>query len=191
MKAVAICGSPRKEGNTEILLTRCLEKLSAAGIDTQLIRLQGKTISPCVACGKCREKQDRTCAIKNDDFHPIYEEMLSADIIITGSPVYFGSATPQTMALLDRAGYVSRSNGNLFSRKIGGPVTVARRAGENFTYAQLIFWYTINDMIVAGSSYWNVGLGLAPGDVNSDEEGLKTIDRFAENLIWLSEKVNN
>jgi len=189
MKAVAICGSPRKAGNTEILLNRCLEKLSAAGIETKLISLRGKTITPCTACGKCREQKDNTCAIKNDDFHPVFEEMLAADILVTGSPVYFGSATPQTMALLDRAGYVSRANGHLFSRKIGGPVTVARRAGENFTYAQLLFWYTINDMIVAGSSYWNVGIGLAPGDVNSDEEGLKTIDRFAENLIWLAEKI--
>jgi multimeric flavodoxin WrbA len=189
MKAVAICGSPRKEGNTETLLNKCLEKLSAAGIDSKLLSLRGKTITPCIACGVCRKKQDKTCAIKNDDFHPIFEEMLDADIIITGSPVYFGSATPETMALLDRAGYVSRSNDHLFTRKIGGPVVVARRAGQNFTYAQLMLWYTINDMIVVGSTYWNVAFGLQPGDSANDEEGVNTVERFAENLIWLSEKI--
>ena len=189
MKAIAICGSPRKDGNTEILMNKCLEKLSGSGIESKMISLRGKTITPCIACGSCGKTKDKTCAIKDDDFHPIFEEMLDADIIIVGSPVYFGSATAQTSALLDRAGYVSRSNGNLLSRKIGGPVAVARRAGENFTYAQLMFWYTINDMMVVGSTYWNVGLALHPGDINEDKEGIATIERFAENLIWLADKI--
>jgi multimeric flavodoxin WrbA len=115
--------------------------------------------------------------------------MLRADILIVGSPVHFGSATPELMALLDRAGYVSRANGNLFSRKIGGPVTVARRAGQNFTYAQLLLWYMINDMVVPGSSYWNVAVAREPGAVNADAEALATMDRFADNLAWLSTKL--
>jgi multimeric flavodoxin WrbA len=115
--------------------------------------------------------------------------MVRADIIVVGSPTYFGSATPVTMALLDRAGYVSRSNGHLFSRKIGGPIAVARRAGHNFTYAQLMFWYTINDMIVPGSTYWPVALAREPGAVLQDEEALETVDRFADNLAWLSQKL--
>ena len=115
--------------------------------------------------------------------------MLRADIIVVGSPVYFGSATPETMALLDRAGYVSRANGHLLSRKIGGPIAVARRAGHNFTYAQLMFWYTINDMIVPGSTYWNVGLAREAGAINEDAEALATIDRFADNLAWLAGKL--
>jgi multimeric flavodoxin WrbA len=93
------------------------------------------------------------------------------------------------MALLDRAGYVSRANGNVFSRKIGGPIAVARRAGHNFTYAQLVFWFTINDMMVAGSSYWNVALAREPGQVQEDKEALATVDRFAENLAWLGERL--
>ena len=189
MKAIAVCGSPRKAGNTEMLLNKCLSKLSAAGIKSELINLRGKKINPCIACGVCRKKQDKTCAVKNDDFNPILEKMLDADIIITGSPVYFGSATPETMALLDRAGYVSRSNDHLFSRKVGGPVVVARRAGQNFTYAQLMMWYIINNMIVVGSTYWNVAFGFRPGDSANDEEGVKTVEQFAENLIWLSEKL--
>jgi multimeric flavodoxin WrbA len=189
MKAIAICGSPRKDGNTQILLTRCLDHLKSSDIDVELITLQGKTIKPCIACGMCGQRKDGTCAIKDDDFHEVFSAMTKADIIVVGSPVYFGSATPHTMALLDRAGYVSKSSGNLLSRKIGGPIVVARRAGQNFTYAQLMYWFMINDMVVPGSSYWNIAFGRAAGEVEDDEEALDTVDRFAENLSWLAGKL--
>jgi multimeric flavodoxin WrbA len=185
MHAIAISGSPRRDGNTETLLHRCLEKLGQHGVPGQFITLRDKTIRPCRACGTCAKRKDRTCSTQDDDFHPVFEAMQQADIIVVGSPVYFGSAAPELMALLDRAGYVSRQCGNLLSRKLGGPVAVARRAGHNFTYAQLLFWYMINDMVVPGSSYWNVALAGKAGDVVKDDEALATIDRFAENLAWL------
>jgi len=117
--------------------------------------------------------------------------MLDSDIIVVGSPVYFGSATPQLMALLDRAGYVSRKNGGLLSRKLGGAVVVARRAGQNFTFAQLLCWFMINDMIVPGSSYWNIAFGAGKGEAAEDQEGLATVTRFAENLAWLAHRVQS
>ena len=189
MKAIGICGSPRANGNTELLLKRCLGRLEESGIETRLMLLREKKVLPCTACGFCREHKDGTCANKADDFAEVFSAMTEADIIVVGSPVYFGSATPEMMALLDRAGYVSRHSGNLFSRKIGGPIVVARRAGQNFTYAQLLFWFMIMDMVVPGSSYWNIAFGLQPGTVESDEEAFSTIDRFAENLAWLGERV--
>ncbi|HRU06267.1 MAG TPA: flavodoxin family protein [Candidatus Brocadiia bacterium] len=189
MKALAICGSPRPSGNTEALLRRCLDSLQKTGIETELVPLAGKRIRTCIACGRCGQTQDKTCALKDDDFHPIFNKMLQAGVLIVGSPVYFGSATPETMALLDRAGYVSRANGGLFARKIGGPVTVARRAGQNFTFAQLLFWFTINDMIVPGSTYWNIAVGREPGAALQDAEALKTLDRFAENIAWLAQRL--
>jgi len=188
MKALAICGSPRAGGNTEILLRRALAVLQKNGVETELVLLKDHRVEPCRACNACFKAKDKTCAQKDDDFHPVFEKMLSADILVAGSPVYFGSATPQLMALLDRAGYVARANGNLFSRKLGGPVVVARRAGQNFTFAQLLFWFLINDMVVPGSSYWNIAFGRAPGEVEKDDEGLKTVERFAENLAWLAQK---
>lgn len=191
MHAVAISGSPRKGGNTETLLGRCLEGLAKRGITTELISLRDKTIKGCRACTVCSRNRDKQCNTKDDDFHPIFEAMQKADIIVVGSPVYFGSATPEMMALLDRAGYVSRANGHLFSRKLGGPIAIARRAGHNFTYAQLMFWFTINDFIVPGSTYWTVGLAGLPGKIAEDEEGLRTVDRFAENLAWLGEKTRS
>ena len=188
--ALAICGSPRRNGNTETMLRRCLDRLASQGIAGELELLAGKNIRGCSACGACREAKDESCPGQaGDDFAAIFEKMVRADILIVGSPVYFGSATPEMMALLDRAGYVSRSNGHLFSRKIGGPVAVARRAGHNFTYAQLMFWYTINDMIVPGSTYWPVALARDAGAVNEDAEGLATLDRFADNLAWLAGKL--
>jgi multimeric flavodoxin WrbA len=189
--ALAISGSPRRNGNTETLLRRCLDRLAGQGIKGELLSLAGLRLHGCAACGACRETHDGTClGTPDDDFNRVFEQMCRADIIVVGSPTYFGSATPELMALLDRAGYVSRANGHLLSRKIGGPVAVARRAGHNFTYAQLMFWYMINDMVVPGSTYWNVALARDPGAVKEDVEALETIDRFADNLAWLSSKLS-
>ncbi len=190
LSALAISGSPRTNGNTDTLLRRCLDRLSTQSIEVELVTLAGKTIRGCTACNACIESRDATCpGITDDDYQAYFEKMVKADIIIVGSPVHFGSATPELMALLDRAGYVSRANGNLFARKIGGPITVARRAGHNFTFAQLLMWYMINDMIVPGSSYWNVATARDVGTVMQDTEALETIDRFADNLAWLAKSI--
>jgi multimeric flavodoxin WrbA len=189
MKALAICGSPRENGNTERLLNRFLDHLKNAGHEVKLLGVKDMVITPCDGCGVCGKTKDGNCFMEGDDFEAVFKDMVEADILVVGSPVYFGSATPQIMALLDRAGYVSRANGNLFARKLGGPVAVARRAGQNFTFAQLLMWFMINDFVVPGSSYWNVAVGRAAGDVESDEEGLRTMDRFADNLVWLAEKL--
>jgi multimeric flavodoxin WrbA len=189
MKALLISGSPRKDGNTCQLLGTCAGVLEANGIPTELISLAGKTMRGCTACLWCRNHQDeKRCVIQNDDFQDIFNKMVEADIIVVGSPVYFGSAVPELMALLDRAGYVGRPQ-NLFSRKLGGPVCVARRAGHNFTLAQLNYWFLINDMIVPGSGYWNMGVAGAAGEIQEDQEAIKTVSRFAENLAWLAQKI--
>jgi len=86
---------------------------------------------------------------------------------------------------------VARGSGNLFSRKLGGPIVVARRAGQNFTYAQLLMWFMISDMVVPGSSYWNMAIGAEPGDVLADVEALATLDRFCDNLVWLGTKLRS
>ena len=188
MKAIAINGSARTAGNTEILLKKCLATLAEEGIEGELIRLSEKTVTPCTACTQCFKNKDMKCVIAKDDFQEIFDKMVAADIIIVGSPVYYGSATANITALLDRAGYVSRANGNVFTRKLGGPVVVARRAGQNFTFAQLMFWFIINDMVMPGSTYWNIGFGREIGEVNEDKEAIETVVGFAKNLAWLAEK---
>jgi multimeric flavodoxin WrbA len=191
MKALAISGSARINGNTEKLLNTCLEVCAEAGISGELIRLAEHPVQPCTACGSCFKSKDNTCVQGDGTFHMIYDKMREADILLVGSPVYFGSATADLTALLDRAGYVGRANGNVFARKLGGPVVVARRAGQNFTLAQLLFWFMIMDMIVPGSSYWNGSFGRMPGDVADDTEGLDTVRHFTENLVWLAKKLKD
>ena len=189
MKALVVCGSPRRGGNTQDLLECVCDILREKKIRAELQLLSDREIKPCIACEKCKQLRDRTCSIKNDDFHPILEKLIEADAFIIGSPVYFGSATSQTTSFLHRAGYISRANDKLLSGKIGGPIIVARRAGQNFTYAQLLFFFTINDMIVPGSTYWNVAFGRHKGEAKEDEEGMNTIKHFAENVADLLYKL--
>jgi multimeric flavodoxin WrbA len=116
-------------------------------------------------------------------------KFIEADGFLIGSPVYFGSATPQTMALLDRVGYVARLKQNFLRRKVGAAIVVARRAGQNFTFAQLNYFFLINEMFVPGSTYWNIAFGREPGEVTSDKEGVETVKNLSRNMAWLLERV--
>jgi multimeric flavodoxin WrbA len=187
MRVLAISGSPRPYSNTSLLLKKALEVLTREGIETEFIALHGKTIAPCIACLKCAQEKNH-CA-QEDDFAPVFEAMGRADGLLVGSPVHFGSAAPALMALLDRAGYVARNGDNIFFRKVGSPVVVARRAGVNFTYAQLQFFFSIMGMIVPGSTYWPIAYGKDPGEVERDDEGVKTVVALAENIAWLLKKL--
>ncbi len=187
MKVLAVCGSPRPQGNTSVMLKEALKVLAGHGIETEYLSLHDRQILPCRACMQCAEDKNR-CA-QEDDFMPVYAAMAAADGLIVGSPVYFGSATPNLMALLDRAGYVARQGDNPFYRKVGTSVVVARRAGVNFTYAQLQFFFCIMGMVVPGSTYWPIAYGLKPGDVAQDTEGMKSITDVAENMAWLLQKL--
>ena len=186
MKVVGIVGSPRKGGNTERLISEALKVVEANGLESELIRLAGKTIQGCDACQRCRRA--KRCMIE-DDFQPIFEKMVEADGIIVGSPVYFSAPTPNVLALLQRAGYVGGAVGRPFERKVGGPITVARRAGQNFALAQMLFFFLHQGMIVPGSTYWNMAFGSRQGEVEGDEEGMRTIRNFAENVAWTIRKL--
>ncbi|MCK5434347.1 MAG: flavodoxin family protein, partial [Dehalococcoidales bacterium] len=124
MKVIGIVGSPRKNGNTEMLTKHTLKAVSEEGLDTDLIRLAGLEIKPCTACMACKDQE--ICSIK-DDLFPIYVKMKEADGIILASPVYYGSATSLIKALMERVGYIARWNSEPFQRKVGGPLVVARR----------------------------------------------------------------
>jgi multimeric flavodoxin WrbA len=187
MKVLAISGSPRPQGNTRLLLETALKVLEGHGIATEYLSLHGKDIRPCLACYKCAKDKNR-CA-QEDDFMPVFETMTATDGLLVGSPVYFGSATPNLMALLDRAGFVARMGDKQFARKVGSPIVVARRAGVNFTYAQLQLWFCINGMFVPGSSYWPIAYGMNPGEAANDAEGLKTITDLADNMAWWLKKL--
>jgi multimeric flavodoxin WrbA len=189
LKVVAFNGSARKDGNTTILIRRVLTVLESEGIETELIQMAGQSIHGCTACGTCRKIQNKQCKIVNDNVNIYIEKMTEADGIILGSPTYFSMMTSEMKALIDRAGFVGRSNGDLFEREVGAAVVAVRRVGGIPTFDAINHFFLISQMIVAGSSYWNIGIGLGKGDVEKDEEGLKTMDDLGKNVAWLIKKL--
>lgn len=191
MKVVAFNGSPRRNGNTVILLNEIFKILEKEGIETELIQLGNKQVHGCTACGKCKEIQDGKCHIKNDLLNTCIEKMEEADGILIGSPVYFADVTPEVKALIDVAGYVTRANGHTLKQKVGAAVVAVRRGGALHTFETINNFFLINQMIVPGSSYWNFAFGRNPGDVLNDEEGIQTIRTLGENMAWLIKKIYN
>lgn len=187
IKIVGIAGSPRRGGNTEFLVKEALKAAAEEGIETELITLAGKEIKPCDGCRQCRDK-GIDCHIK-DDLPPIFNKMLEADGIILATPVYIGSATAQVKALIDRVYYSSGAKGRPFENKVGAPLVVARRAGQNFTFAQLIFFFFLAGMIIPGTTYWSIAFGREKGEVAKDEEGINTVRNLGKKIAWLTKRL--
>lgn len=201
MKVLAICSSPRENGNTEYFTKVVLSKLDQKDIETEFISLIGKEISECTGCYWCVKNLD--CLIQ-DDFQEVFKKMIEADAIILASPVYHASITPKLKCLLDRAGFTGRWitndmaekattydwKGTVFSRKFIAPITVARRTGQTFALSQLMLWATVNDCIVVGSNYWNMGVAGAGGRMNAEEdkEGIGIMEHLAGNIAYLLKK---
>ena len=189
MKVLGIAGSLRPKSNTLHYVKTALTVLEGQGIQTELVSLQGKEIKPCTGCYDC-VKQAR-CTIEGDHFDEILAKMREAEGLILGSPVYLSSVVPQMMALLSRATFVAYWNNKFLTGKVGGPITVARRAGHNMAFSQLLLWFFINGLIVPGSTYWNVGTAGTGGarDAEKDAEGLQTVTNFAQNMGNLMKKL--
>ena len=190
MKVVAFNGSPRKKGNTSFLIQEVFKALEKEGIETELVQLAGKKIKGCIACYKCFENADSRCSVKNDDVNECIEKMIVADGIIFGSPTYFSNVTAEMKALIDRAGLVATANGYIFKRKVGAGVVAVRRAGSVTTFDALNHFFLYHQMIVPGSCYWNMSMGLNPGDVASDSEGMNIMKVLGQNMAWLLKKLN-
>ncbi len=191
MKVVAFNGSPRKGGNTERLLGYVLGVLEREGIATECVRIGGRRIHGCTACQECFENQDQRCVIGTDLVNSCIAKMVEANGILIGSPTYFADLTPETKALIDRAGFVGMANGGLYRRKVGAAVVAVRRAGGIHVYDSINHFFGISNMFTVGSTYWNIGLGLEPGDVEGDQEGIRTMENLGENMAWLLHRIHN
>jgi multimeric flavodoxin WrbA len=187
-KVILLCASPRPSGNTYQVLEECASVIEAEGLEVEIIPLQGKRIQSCIACGKCSELNE--CSL-NDGLNDIIAKIREAHGFIVGTPVYFGTARGDVMSALQRIGYVSMSTDNFLSWKVGGPIAVARRGGQTSTLQEMLMFYLINDMIVPGSTYWNMVFGRNPGEVQDDEEGMQTIRRFGYNVARLIKKISD
>ncbi|BDD87835.1 flavodoxin family protein [Desulfofustis limnaeus] len=189
MKIVAFNGSARKDGNTALLLEAVLVPLRQAGVETEVVNLAGTNPKGCLACMTCFKKRDASCVIKDDIINECITKMAAADGIILGSPTYFADVSSEMKALIDRCGMVGRANGDLYRRKIGASVVAARRAGAIHAFDSMNHFFLIGQMIIVGSSYWNIGHGREKGEVENDQEGLKTMHQLGENMAWLLQRM--
>ena len=190
MKVIAFNGSARKEGNTAILLNLVLDELKAVGIETELYSLAGKPVQGCIACFKCFEKKNKRCNVEKDIINECIQKMVEADGILLGSPTYFADVSASMKALIERCGMVGRANEDLYKRKVGAAVVAVRRAGAIHVFNSLNYFFTINEMIIPGSSYWNIGMGRQPGEVSADAEGVQTMKNLGKNMAWLLKKIH-
>ncbi len=189
MKVVAFNGSPRREGNTYLLVQRVFEELHKERIETEYYQVGDKPLRGCTACRKCFENKDKKCVLPDDGLNGYVSKMEEAEGIILASPVYFSNVTAGMKALIERVGFVSRANGGLLKRKVGAAVVAVRRAGATIVYSDLHFFFGHEEMIIPGSSYWNLGIGRSAGEVLQDEEGLKTMENLGRNMAWLIRKL--
>ncbi len=189
MRVTAFNGSPRKDGNTFIMLDTVIKELEKKDIEGEVVQVGGQKIHGCVACQKCFENDDHRCVYDDDILNSCIDRMIASDAIILGSPTYFGSLTPEIKALMDRSGMVTRAQGGLLKRKIGAAVAVHRRAGSMVVFNTINNFFLINNMIVPGSTYWNVGVARQKHEINEDEEAFTTMKNLAANISWLLENL--
>jgi multimeric flavodoxin WrbA len=190
MKVVAFNGSPRVNGNTAQSLKMVLTELEKEGIETEIVQLGGRKVFGCLACGQCGENKDNRCARKDDEMNVFIQKIEESDGIIIGSPTYFSNVSSEVKALIDRCGYVAKSNGGtLLKGKVGSAVVSARRAGSTFTYSAINFFFGIAEMTICSSNYWNMTLSRDPGDVQKDSEGIQTFEILGQNMAKLLKQV--
>ncbi len=187
MKVVGFNGSPRRDGNTFILMNNVLREIEKGGIQTELVQLSGKEIHGCIACYKCMENKDRRCAVKSDAANEFIEKMVEADGIVLGSPVYFLDVTPEMKALIDRCGFVSRANGGMYKNKVGGAVAALRRSGGMHAIDSMNHFLLSQEIVIAGRA---IAIGMEKGEVEKDEEGMRLAKVLGQRMAWLLRKLN-
>ena len=187
-KVILLNASPRANSNTKIVLEECAKEIEKEGVETEIISLRGMKIQSCIACGKCAETGN--CVLP-DGLDEIIEKIRQSDGFIPAAPVYFGTARGDIMAALQRIGKVSRGGDKFLDWMVGGPIAVARRGGVTLTLQEMSMFFTINNMIVAGSTYWNMVIAGVEGTALEDEEGIQTIRLFGQNVARIIKKVRD
>jgi multimeric flavodoxin WrbA len=187
-KVILLNASPRVNSNTKIVLEECAREIEKEGVETEIISLKGMKVQSCIACLKCVETGN--CVLP-DGLDEIIEKIRNADGFIPAAPVYFGTARGDIMAALQRIGKVSRGGDKFLDWMVGGPIAVARRGGVTLTLQEMMMFFAINNMIVAGSTYWNMVIAGAEGTALEDEEGIETIRLFGQNVAKIIKKVRD
>lgn len=188
LKTVLFNGSPRKEGNTYHCLKIVMEELEKEGIECDYNWIGMEKIRGCTACMKCVENGDNRCVLKGDNMNEYIKKMIDADGIIFGSPTYYADMATNIKALIERGGYAT---GDKLKHKVGAAVIAVRRAGATHVLSSINFFFLIKQMIIPGSSYWNLGVGRKPGEVMEDEEGIRTFENLGKNFAFVLKKIHH
>ena len=183
MKILLINGSPRKDGNTSIALSEVVKTLETEGIDTETIHVGHKAIRGCIACNKCKELGK--CAF-DDIVNEVNKKFEEADGIVIGSPVYYASPAGGLISFLDRLFYSAHFDKSM---KVGAAVAVARRGGTTATFDVLNKYFTISNMPIVPSQYWNNVHGRMPGEAAQDAEGLQIMRQLGRNMAFLVKSI--
>ena len=187
LKVVGINGSARKDGNTAIIIKTVFEELKKAEIETELIQLYDKEIIPCKGCFACTQKKE--CVIKSDHFNECFKKLVEADGIILGSPVYSADISSKMKAFLERAGVIVATNPGMLKHKVGASIAAVRRGGGLAAVGTMNHFLLNKEVIVVGSTYWNMVYGKNVGDVLNDEEGINNMKNLGQNMAWLIRKL--
>jgi multimeric flavodoxin WrbA len=187
MKVVGFNGSPRKDGNTTMLMNHLLRRIEREGIETELVQLAEKEIRGCISCFKCFENQDRRCAVKRDAANEYIEKMIGAQGIVLGSPVYFQDVTAEMKALIDRAGFVGLANGRMYKDKVGGSLACLRRSGGTHTVDTMNHFFLAQEIVIAGRA---LGVGKEKGEVEQDEEGIERATSLGQKMAWVLKRLH-
>ena len=180
MKVLLINGSPKSNGNTYLALSEVARTLEENGVEAEIVSIGTQAVQGCIACGKCRELG--RCVFQDLLYNRIREKLLEADGLIIGSPVYYAGPNGSLCALLDRHFYTCS---NRLAPKPGASVAVRRRGGASATFDRLNKYFTINNMPIVSSQYWNSVHGAVPGEAVRDEEGMQTMRTLARNMVWM------
>ena len=184
-KVLLVNGSPRENGNTFRALSEVSSALEAEGVNTEIVSIGKKAVQGCIACGWCG--RNGKCTFNDDLYYKVWRAVKDGiDGLVVGSPVYYGGPNGSLCALLDRVFY---SLGADLQYKVGGSVVVCRRGGASAAFDRLNKYFTMMNMPLVSSQYWNMVYGQTPGQVERDEEGMQTMRTLGRNMAWMIGKL--
>ncbi len=186
MKVLLINGSPKERGNTFRALSEVAATLNAEGMETEIVSIGKKAMQGCIACGWCG--REGKCTFKDDVYYKVWRTVKDGiDGLVVGSPVYYGGPNGSLCALLDRVFYsLSRE----LQYKPAASVVVCRRGGATAAFDRLNKYFTMTNMPLVSSQYWNIAYGQTPGQVELDEEGMQTMRTLGRNMAWMIRGLN-
>ena len=186
MRVLLINGSPKENGNTYLALSEVAKALNQEGVDTEIISIGKHAVQGCIACGMCGRLGK--CTFNDDLYYKVWRMVKDGIVgLVVGSPVYYGGPNGSLCALLDRVFY---SLGHMLQYKPGASVVVCRRGGASSAFDRLNKYFTIMNMPVVSSQYWNMAYGHSPGQVALDDEGMQTMRTLGRNMAWMLKKLN-